>query len=300
MSINRLVLTGSLLALLSAVAYATNTPFSTWVFDGGGSPLMVVLGRSLGACVLSAVYCRVTGVPLFQTALMPVTSLLGFFLFAQGAFYIGSVNFIPVSLAALVFFTWPVLVGMVSLRSAPVASRLWQALAFGLAFGGLALALQADLSGLDPTGVVLAISGSVCMASYMLLAGRKFPRQIHPVLTNLRINFVIVLFTLAVALFLGVDLVTGALDTWKPLLAITVFYSIATLTQLLAVKRAGARLPSLIYNLEPVISILLAAAFLGERLLGQQLLGAGMVLLALLLFALASVRGREELENKAA
>ena len=70
---------------------------------------------------------------------------------------------------------------------------------------------------------------------------------------------------------------------WLGFAGAALCYVVAVMTQFAALSRADPTRAALIYNLEPLVSIGLAALLLGERLSGQQLLGAGLVLAALAL-----------------
>lgn len=283
---HRPLLYGVLFAMASAFAYGMNTPFAPAVFAGGGTAILVILLRALGAVILSAL-C----LPFFNktdyrhTRTLPVCALLAVFLFAQGWLYVSSVAFIPVSLAALLFFTWPVLVGTVAICRRQSGIPLSQLLYFVVALGGLGLALGADFHTLDARGIAFACCGAVCMAIYVLATSRCLPAEANPVLLNMQINAVIVVIALIVMLLLeDFSLPTGA-DALRSLTIMIVFYAFATCAQIIAIRHAGAPLAALFFNLEPVVSILLAALLLAETLSYQQYIGGSIVIIALILYS---------------
>ena len=85
--------------------------------------------------------------------------------------YQGSVAFIPVSLAALVFYTFPLLVGAVCGRGRTRSHDRRQGAALLAAFLGLALALGPEFGALDWRGIALALLAAVGMGLTMTFGG---------------------------------------------------------------------------------------------------------------------------------
>ena len=67
------------------------------------------------------------------------------------------------------------------------------------------------------------------------------------------------------------------------LAALAVVYVIAYLLQMLSLRFAATSRVAPFYNLEPIVTIAVAALLLGERLTSMQYAGGGLVLVALVL-----------------
>src|SRR3546814_14457321 len=84
----------------------------------------------------------------------------------------GSIFYIPASLAVLIFYTFPLLVAVGArwTEGEPVGGTKLVGLA--VAFAGLAIALGVELGDLDPRGIALAGMAAVGAAATMLAISR--------------------------------------------------------------------------------------------------------------------------------
>lgn len=285
---------GAAVVLLSAGLFALNTPFAAYFYGYGGDPLIVMLARNAAAALITGGLAFMVGQSMrLDTKKLKVFAFLAFGQFLQGACYLGSVAFIPVSLAALIFFTWPLMVAL----AAPIAGDgrpSPKAFAFfGLAFLGLALALGPDIHSLDIRGIVLAVGGAIGVTLYLVF-GRKALRDTPMLPLATYTNIGAMIFSGITWFILAGDLSwTAAPDRDQALLVLLLIcgvYSFGILTQVWALKRTPAPLVGLLYNLEPVLSIIAAALLLSERLNGQQMTGSAIVIASLIAFSLISKR----------
>jgi drug/metabolite transporter (DMT)-like permease len=84
----------------------------------------------------------------------------------------------------------------------------------------------------------------------------------------------------------------GNATAWLAIGAIALFSTVmAVAAFLVGIKHIGAAQGSIISTLEPVITICLGVALLGESITATQLLGGAMVLAAVILLARRPVRG---------
>jgi drug/metabolite transporter (DMT)-like permease len=92
------------------------------------------------------------------------------FMIVWGYGYMASIAYIPVSLAALLFFTFPLLVGVFAAIAGQERMTILKTVALVVAFAGLALALGPSWASLDWRGVALALTASVVGAlAYLFL-----------------------------------------------------------------------------------------------------------------------------------
>ncbi len=281
---------GLVFALAAATLYGITIVFARIAFNGGANPGAVMELRFLAVAVTMAVVMRWRGrsfaVPR-QVRLRLGLVCLGVFAVATG--YIYSILFIPVSLAALIFYTFPLIVAAV----APALERSWPRpallAAFPVAFAGLALALGASFSGLDWRGVAFAGLASVGGA-YIFIVAPKAVAQYDVFGVTFYVGFSnVILMGLMILVYEGVTLPVTGLG-WTGLIGVAVFYTIANLSMFAALKAAGATTSALVFNLEPLVAILGAVLLLGERLSPAQMGGVALVIGALMLATLG--RGR--------
>lgn len=283
---------GALLALASACAFGAITTLAALSYRDGATPITVILLRfTLGTLVFAAL-CLLRRRPLLLPAESRITGwATGFFWFVASAGYLGSVNFIPVSLAALIFFTFPILTALGEAlleRRRPQPGELALLL---LAFAGLALAIGPSFRGLSPVGLVLIAIGAAG-ASGLFLSMRGVVVRHEPMTVLVALNLSASLLSGLTLLLLALwELPGGAAELprpgawigWTALAIATLAYFGAIFLQSGSVRHAGPSRAALFFNLEPVISIGCAALLLGERLTLQQGAGALLVLLALVL-----------------
>lgn len=286
-------LLGQGLALFAALSYGGITTLARLSYDGGGSPASLILIRFVfAAAVLALIAWRVVGTLDLPAGCRRGAILTGIVWLLGTSGYMGSVHFIPVGLAALLFFTFPLWVALFARLVEQAPLSLAGTLAFPLAFAGLALALGPSWATLDPVGIALALFGGLCAAGTFLLSRRPLERA--PVLVFAAWTNSVALLTMVPLLLLhgalpGEPVASLALTwpdstlAWLAKGGATLAYLVAVLATFGAIRSAGAARTALLMNLEPLISLALAGLLLGELLSPLQWLGALLVIAAVVL-----------------
>jgi len=272
---------GITLALASAAAFGTNIVSAQIAGQAGLSGPLLVFYRVLLMLVLvggAALLWRGSLV-LRRDERQPVL-LFGLMTALVGIAYLSSVAFVPVSVAAVVFYTFPVLIVLAEpvLTPAPFrADRLAIALA---AFLGIALVVGPDLHGLDPRGLALAMLASVSAAAQFFAAARCAET---PTLPKLFWSHVVILpVTALVLLATGGFLPPQTFLLAPAAVAITYGgYIIGFLFQILALARVAPGPAGLAFCAEPVFAVIIAALVLAERLGPLQYAGCALVIAAI-------------------
>ena len=288
---------GILLALASAATFGSITTLASLAYQDGTSPLALIFVRFFSSFLVFAAACLLLRRRLAiggraWLSILPLT--LAWLVSAIG--YLGSVQTLPVSLAAILFFTFPVIVAVCSW----VIERRWprplEALLFILAFCGLVFAIGPSFTVLDPIGLLLAMFGAAGAAA-IFLTGRLALARTDSLVALVHLNAINSIAVLALGLALGaLAFPDGGFPLgqgWSALLAATLLFVFAVFFQLNAIGHAGPERSAMFFNLEPVVTLAIAMLLLGERLSAQQLLGGAMVIAALLLFSWQSRRLRE-------
>ena len=281
---------GRLCALGSAAAFGTVAPLAGLAYAGGASPGAVVMARLLfGAVAAAAVVGALNRRWSLQRSEWRGTALVAAAWILVTVSYMASFYYIPVSLAVLIFFTFPVLIAIVAplvdgRRPEPVTLA-----AAVLAFIGLALALGPDIGGLDWRGCVFGVLAALGATSTFILSRRLVVEQ-DMFAFSFHLHVVCVLVVVAAFPLIGwpdLPVVAGA---WAGLAGVGVFYAVAVLLQFGAIRLAGPARASIVFNAEPVITMVGAALLLGERLGPWQITGAALVIGAVLWSTRADVR----------
>lgn len=278
---------GSMLALCSAMTYGGITTFARIAYDAGSTPLTVITTRFFLASTMFALVCVLFGLPLtvprkYWGAI--ARTALAWFVGAVG--YLSSVHFIPVGLAALTFFTFPMLVAVLMALSERRGLSAREFLPLLAAFAGLALALGPSLENLSLVGVGLALMGA-CGSAGQFFCSRNVVRDNDVRTVLVFVNFgggmlalTLLLATGAWSLPAGTEAATLAWG-WTGFTFATCAYVLAVFLMYGSIRNAGPARSAMLFNLEPLISIGAAALLLGERLSPVQLVGAALVIGAL-------------------
>jgi drug/metabolite transporter (DMT)-like permease len=299
MASNAPALLGPLLALGSAALYGVNIVSTRLAAAEGVSGVTVVFYRSF---VMLGLVAAAAGLWRSRLHVPPeergVLLILGLATTAIGAAYLSSVAFIPVTVAAVIFYTFPVMIVLAS----PLidGTRLTGALLAlaGVALVGVVLVVGPAFEGLDPRGLVLALVASVATTVQFFAATRCKRTGV--------VAKVLWIHVLVLPASAAIGMLAGSLDPPRALLlaplAVTVTvvcYVFGFALQFLALARTSAVVAGIAFCFEPVMATLSSVLFLGERLAALQILGGTLVLAAIVANVLLQQR-RPSAEKSAA
>ncbi len=293
------VTVGILAAIIAAISISISNVSLPIFYDNGGDVQAFLTGRYGISCLAAA--CLALAVRAMQTHKAKSASwltdaevgaaLLSGGLYGAGALLVlGSIALIPVALAILILFTFPVLTVVFKAIIDRRMPEFLQIVFLIVALIGVALALDVQQGSLNGVGLVMAATGAVMVAGTFVMNERLLP-DAEPFAAS------------AVMALSGLAIVTGfALATKSfsiptgpglPALATAVAGStIAFLGMFWAVKAIGATPTAMIMNLEPVFTIALSVWVLSEVPSMQRLCGAALVIGAVVVSQLMAARGR--------
>lgn len=285
---------------VAAASYGVITSLAALTYQGGGSPTGLVISRYvIGALAVGLLALALKrSFQIDRAAVLPIAGVtLG--TVAMGVGYLSSVAFIPVSLAAMIFYTYPMMVAAIApfTEGKPLGREL--ALGFPFAFIGIALALGPSFGSLDWRGVALALAGAMGAAMIFLASARVLDRVDSMVLafySNVCGLPVIAVILLSLDSFVLPATASG----WAGFAGANLFFVCAVITMFIAIRLAGPARTALWFNLEPLVSILAAAVLLGERLATIQYVGGACVLTALLIASQAKEQQKTSETNPTA
>ena len=277
-------------ALTAALCYSTGTIFASTVFESGANAQTLVAIRASIVLPAVLIYAALAGRSVmlprreraFALALGVVTA------FQQLSFYM-SIERIPVSLAILCEYLYPVIV-LLSMRvifgEALTALKICCILA---AMAGVAIALQVDMDRLNLFGVLFAF-GSAVGASVRLIANGWLLRSADPI--KLMVHMLIAILAVFWPLFGFAGLLsfpqTGI--GYAALVGMAVLNGTGTILALSALKIIGPTRTAVAQTGEPLFTLAMAIVILGEALTLQRAAGAALVIGALFTLQLWRVR----------
>jgi drug/metabolite transporter (DMT)-like permease len=208
--------------------------------------------------------------------------------------YLGSLQYIPVGLSVLIFFTAPVIVVLL----APWVERRnlspHHVILSITAFAGLALAVGPSFESMNPLGLALAALSALGYAGQQF-TGRSLAGHLEPVVIGSLVHTIILPFVVIVATLAGQGQSVYLSGSVGPLvmlsgLGLALAYCGGYFLQMSGVKHAPASTVIPYFNLEPVMTTLLAFLFLREHLGLLHIIGAGLVIGSLLVMNLLDRR----------
>jgi drug/metabolite transporter (DMT)-like permease len=277
---------GLLLCLISAAGFGAMAIFAKDAYAAGLGVVTLLTARfALAAALLWAIALARGTARLDRPTLLASLALGAVGYSAQAGAYFGALERIDASLASLLLYAYPslVFVGAVALRRESPTRR--KAGALVLAGAGAALVLLgAGPGGLDAAGVGLALLAAVSYAGYILVADRAVG-DADPFAVAAGVTTGAALTMSAVALATGgLEFGGVAAHGWLDLAGIALISTVTAIVAfLLGMRRVGAATASIVSTAEPVVTVVLATAVLGEALGPAQALGGALVLGAIVL-----------------
>jgi drug/metabolite transporter (DMT)-like permease len=206
-----------------------------------------------------------------------------------GTAYLSSVAFLPVSVAAVIFYLFPILIVLAEPFVEKTRFGLMRLVIVLLAFAGVALVVGPSFESLDPRGLALSLLAAAG-AAIQFFAAARMPAT--PTISKLFWGHLLVLPAVVATLF-WIDGFSGpAIFALAPLaVAVTLLaYVVSIAMQLMSLNRVSAAVGGLTFCAEPLFASLFAALILGERLVPVQYLGGLLVMAAIAVNAVLATR----------
>jgi drug/metabolite transporter (DMT)-like permease len=273
---------GLLFALASASLYGFNIVYARIASFAGASGSAIVVYRVFLMLVLVGIVAAVTRRSLKAAREERDTLLLlGVSTAFVGLCYLSSVAFITVTAAAVVFYTFPILIVLAS----PFVekTRLTPALlgVVALAILGVGLVVGPAFGDLDWRGLALAFAASIATAIQFFAAARC--RRTGVMAKTFWIHLLVLPTAALISLAAGQLAPPSALALAPFAVAMTIGgYIIGFVLQFVALGRITAVAAGIIYCAEPVVAALSSALILNETLAPLQIAGGALVLAAII------------------
>ena len=271
-----------------AVVFASNHVAARLAFDHGVSVITAVSVRSVVTVVGVMLLLRLAGV----SAALPSASrrdalIVGLILSLQSFSLYSAVSRIPVALALLTFNTFPIVLALLSWATTGERPARRTGRAMPVILVGLVLALDipgvlasAGQSLADPlrfaAGVGFGLAASVSFATVLLLTTRWLNAIDGRVRTVWTMGVVALVVSAAGIVTDGFAWPVDAAG-WTGLALLSLLYGSAFTAMYVLVPRMGAVNTAPVLNIEPVASMVIAWAVLGQTIAPIQVLGAFLV-----------------------
>lgn len=255
----------TLLLIVGAIGVAFMPSTAKLALQSGSNTETVIVIRALTGTVLLGGYLFFKR-GIFSIPRPLVAATIGVCLASAGMNYsfLTAIQYIDISVGILIVFIHPLLIAAyyhIAGQSLLTTARML----FGLAASvGLGLALAVDVSTISFAGVAYAFSAAVCVTVMVLLIVH-ISSQVGSVTTNFHMSFWALVFTCILIVFQNVQWPQTPLG-WISSVGNGIAYLISFLAFLLAASLIGASRAAMLSFMEPIATILLAAALFDERL----------------------------------
>ena len=271
---------GVLLIIFSAVGFGLMPIFALAAYRGAVNiPTLLFLRFTASAVLLFlCLFAGGGGISVKWRQLIALFVMGGIFYALQSTFYFYALKHLSVSLTAILLYTYPILVALLSLAVERERLTVRVALAIPLCFAGLALALGVSLDRIDLLGVLLAFGAAFIYSCY-IITGNRLVRQVPCLTTSAFVALFAALSFLVAGLSQGSLSFDFSAGAWLPITGIVICSTVlAILAFFKGLELIGSTSASVLSMFEPIVTIGLCVAFLEERLSAGQILGVAAVL----------------------
>lgn len=293
----RALVTGTVFALIGAGLYGANIPAARSASQAGMPGAELIFYRALILIpVLGAVALAMRQSLRLAASERGTIIRLAISAGLTATFYLSALDHLTVPLTVVIFYTFPLLVMVISNRIEGRRLERKQIGIFAIAFVGLLLAVGPSFDQLNLRGVAYALIAACACAAMFILAGRV---EGPPVRTMFWTQVGQGPIALTFSLLNGGPVPLSTFLNAPVAISIAMgAYAIAFIFQLLASQRISASRAGLLFLFEPVTAMVIAGFFLGETLAPIQILGVALILSALATEVLLDAPAAPDLQSE--
>jgi drug/metabolite transporter (DMT)-like permease len=289
---------GSTLVILAAFFYGINVVISKTAYSEGANPMFVLAMRFLIASLLLWTYSLAVGGREKLRATrqqLKILLIIGGIVYAGfSMFYYNSINFIPVSLASVIFYLYPVIVNLFMIRFMKEKMVSKQLAALIMATVGCVLMVWSPVSNFNLFGILLAFGACLSFSTHLILLGSRFAEKLKSMdslTVTTYITSTATITLLAAALVTGSFRVSVTPKGWMAVLASAFFSTfLSNLLFFKGIRETGSSKAAILSTFEPVVSVTLGVILLNEILTPLQFAGIAMIILAVLMINMLKQR----------
>jgi len=277
-------LKGTVLVVISAISFGFLPIFARFSYLEGVTVNQFLFLRFLIASILFIIYLNFKkdfNIPSYRNFLYFVL-LGGILYFSQSNLYLNSIIFIPISVAVLILYTYPVFVAIFSSIFYKEKLNKRIIIALILALIGLYLITNPIFS-LSILGILLPLSASLVYTVYILISAKiiiKYNEEVASFYIILSSSFS---FLLSILFFGNLNFYFN-LKAWIWILVVALIStSLAITTFLQGIKLIGPTLSSLISLIEPITSIVSSFIIFRESFFYLQWIGVVAIFVAIII-----------------
>jgi drug/metabolite transporter (DMT)-like permease len=272
------------LLFISAMGFSINTVIIKLAFEDGLDVNTANAVRHMVVVVLLFLFLKIRKRQLKLPPRERYTGLaLGTSVFMLGIGYLNAAKYLPLSLAILIIYSAPFFVAVIARFTEREPITFIRSIAFIFAFLGLALALKVDsAAALNWRGVAFALIAAIGIASLITISSVTM-RTADPQAVNFHCLVAGAVLFAAFLSFTGGPAASITQAGWVKLGVASMGLALGYITLFTGLEIIGPLKSSMLMNMEPILTIMLAALLLDERLSSVQWIGAGLVMVGIFL-----------------
>lgn len=268
------------LAAGAAISFGTLAISAKLAYRAGAEAVPLLGVRfAIAALLLAAVAAVTRPKPPRRRAVAGLLALGAIGYAFESALFFAALERAPAGVVGIVFYSFPLMTGAAAVVLG--LERLRASLVAALVLGSAGVAVVFSVSATGLAGPLLALAAAAAVAVYMLVA-QVVTRGVDPVASGALTAAGAAAVLLAVAAASGTGVPAAALP-WAGALGLATAVAFTLLYA--AIARIGSARTAIAAMLEPVTTVALAAATLGERITTRVLIGAVLVVSALPMLA---------------
>jgi drug/metabolite transporter (DMT)-like permease len=277
-------LIGVSLIIVSGISFGAAAIFARLAYEAGTSPTTLLFLRFGIASICMVVIMLMRGISLPRGRIFIGLVLMGAVGYAGQSFcYFTALTLVPAGLVALLLYLYPAIVTVLAVAILKDQMSTWKILALLFALTGTALTIGPTGGG-NMLGILLSL-GAALIYSVYILVGSKIAKPG----TALQSSGVII--TSAAVVYCGIVAIKGAafpatLSGWVSACAVAIISTVlAIVTFLAGLERVGPTNAATLSTVEPVVTVMLAAMVLDEKITFLRISGGLMIIFAVILLA---------------
>lgn len=293
---------GALLVAASAAGFATLAIFLKFAYAAGANTITILTGRFLLASICLVLILKYRGISLkidhkLKTKLF-LMGALGYG--SMSALFAQSVMDLPASLAAMLLYTYPAIVSVLSFLTGDEKYSWQKGLSLAICFAGLFLVLGISFENAGILGIVFGLAAASVYSIYIVI-GNRLLKNTDALTTTIYVCASAAIVFLIFGLSTNTLIFDLPLQGWLSIIAIALFATIVGIMSFFAgMSKVGATNASIISTLEPVITVLLSLALLDETITPLQVGGGVLILGGIIILQLwaGKIAAQEECYQK--
>lgn len=283
---------GLALLLLCGLAFSFHNALTRLAYDAGVTPTTVAAARTWAIALVLALVCAPGGLrPAVPRAAWLAFAATAFCYAIHNPLLLFAFELIPISLAVLVLYLYPLLVAFLAAAIGQERLKARVLVAAAVAFAGVGLVLEIGDTRLDWRGIALAAAAALSLAGNIIGAA-GLNRHMRALAVPFALSLVGSVVFGAMMFADGGPALPRDAGGWWAFAGAIVTSPFAIVAFYLALPLAGAPRSALVMNAEPVMMVLIAMAILGERLGWLQAAGAALIIGALAISAVIDLKSR--------